>query len=259
MIDSVKKAALDKKAYEVAYALFRVAAILDEKDLAEVLKARALNILEGVAMETYHATDKSFSVLDYAIKLAMDLGMVNFANGEVLAQEIMALKLMIAEGVQRQQETLDISQLFSKSSEQKSAEKVPEKRGMSSRRFFSQEGIAVSRAEEYQPKVGDQGDFSVGGMLAKDAQSVAVEVAQPEHELSGNVPVGGFLKSGMRQIAILDKIRQSGSCRMRDIQEILPDSSERTIRYDLEGLIERRLIERTGNGGPSVSYRMRQN
>ena len=66
------------------------------------------------------------------------------------------------------------------------------------------------------------------------------------------------LKSGNRQIAILDRIRQSGNCKLRDIQEILPDCSERTIRYDLEELIERNLIERIGAGGPAVSYRIRQ-
>jgi DeoR/GlpR family transcriptional regulator of sugar metabolism len=62
----------------------------------------------------------------------------------------------------------------------------------------------------------------------------------------------------MRQIAILDKIRQSGNCKLKEIQEVLPDTSERTIRYDIEELIERNLIERIGSGGPAVSYRIRQ-
>jgi repressor of nif and glnA expression len=42
---------------------------------------------------------------------------------------------------------------------------------------------------------------------------------------------------------------------LKDIQEVLPDTSERTIRYDLQTLLEQNLIERIGNAGPSVFYR----
>jgi hypothetical protein len=65
-------------------------------------------------------------------------------------------------------------------------------------------------------------------------------------------------KSGIRQTAILEKIRQSGNCRLKDIQEVFPDISERTLRYDLQFLAEHDLIERVGVGGPAVFYRLRQ-
>jgi repressor of nif and glnA expression len=35
----------------------------------------------------------------------------------------------------------------------------------------------------------------------------------------------------------------------------LPDTSERTIRYDLQTLVEQSLVERIGNAGPLVFYR----
>jgi len=35
----------------------------------------------------------------------------------------------------------------------------------------------------------------------------------------------------------------------------LPNISERTIRYDLQTLLEQGLVERVGNAGPSVFYR----
>ena len=62
-------------------------------------------------------------------------------------------------------------------------------------------------------------------------------------------------KAEIRQAAILERIRQTGNCRLGDIQAILPDSSERTIRYDLESLVQRNLVERLGAGGRSVYYR----
>jgi hypothetical protein len=61
--------------------------------------------------------------------------------------------------------------------------------------------------------------------------------------------------SAIRQEAILNRIRQSGNCRLKDIQDVLPNISERTIRYDLQTLLEQNLIERIGNAGPSVFYR----
>lgn len=61
-----------------------------------------------------------------------------------------------------------------------------------------------------------------------------------------------------RQAAILEKIRQIGSCRMKDIQEYFPGTSERTIRYDLGKLVEQGLLERLGTGGPATFYRVKE-
>jgi len=61
--------------------------------------------------------------------------------------------------------------------------------------------------------------------------------------------------SAIRQNIILERIRQSGNCRLKEIQDVLPNTSERTIRYDLQTLLEQGLIERIGNAGPSVFYR----
>lgn len=93
----------------------------------------------------------------------------------------------------------------------------------------------------------------------KEEEAVMVKGQIFESEIVNAPGVSNVIKSGMRQSAILDRIRQSGNCRIRDLQEILPDSSERTIRYDLQSLIEQGLIERVGTGGPAVFYRIRQN
>lgn len=61
-----------------------------------------------------------------------------------------------------------------------------------------------------------------------------------------------------RQEEILQIIKQKGTCRFRDIQENLPDVSERTIRYDLGKMTEDGVIERVGAGGPDTFYRVRE-
>ncbi len=252
MPDSLERTALHKKTYEVAYALFRVAAVAGERGIAETLKEKAVEVLRGILAEDYGRVEKPLVTLDYFVKLGMDLGLIGFANGETLIKEMADMKIMIAEFAQVQGGTVDVSEIFSKNAPEAAT-------GISSRDFFTEEEIAISRAEEYPMEGNFKNNSSFDEIKQDQKTPSAVAKISPieSEELVGNA-AGGFLKSGLRQMAILDKIRQSGSCRMRDIQEILPDSSERTIRYDLEGLIERKLIERTGNGGPSVAYRMRQ-
>jgi hypothetical protein len=69
---------------------------------------------------------------------------------------------------------------------------------------------------------------------------------------------GNNQKAEIRQSAILERIRQIGNCRLADIQAILPGTSDRTIRYDLEALVQKGLVERLGTGGRSVYYRATQ-
>jgi DeoR/GlpR family transcriptional regulator of sugar metabolism len=38
----------------------------------------------------------------------------------------------------------------------------------------------------------------------------------------------------------------------------LPDSSERTIRYDIQELITKGRLERVGGGGPATAYKLRE-
>jgi hypothetical protein len=272
MLEASQKAAAGKKAYEVAYAVFRITASMNEQSISEALKNAAAEILEQAVAGDCEGSDRPLAVLDYFIKLAMDLGAMGFANGEILSRELGNLKSMVAECVREQSEAVDIRDFFAGILPKKESAPSPSgtifeigsqvadraPKDISSHDFFREEGIAVSRAEEYQVGVGlKNGDF-FGTESERNERANTAEANRTRNDGSRNNGMGGFLKSGMRQIAILDKIRQSGNCRMRDIQEILPDSSERTIRYDLESLMERRLIERMGNGGPSVSYRMRQ-
>ena len=64
-------------------------------------------------------------------------------------------------------------------------------------------------------------------------------------------------KITIRQSAILQRIRQSGNCHFKTLQDYFPQISERTLRYDLQDLMEKRLIDRTG-GGPVTSYSARE-
>ncbi len=61
--------------------------------------------------------------------------------------------------------------------------------------------------------------------------------------------------SADRQSAILALINKSGICRMKDLLDKFSSTSERTLRYDLQSLVERGVIERVGEGGPGTFYK----
>ncbi|MFH1759323.1 MAG: hypothetical protein ABH822_02045 [Patescibacteria group bacterium] len=65
----------------------------------------------------------------------------------------------------------------------------------------------------------------------------------------------------MRQSAVLKKIRQYskiGGCRIGDLAEAFPDISERTLRYDLQKLINQKMVYRSGSMGPGTTYHIEE-
>ncbi len=60
-----------------------------------------------------------------------------------------------------------------------------------------------------------------------------------------------------REVVIIEIIRQFGNCRMKDIQDGLPNLSERTLRYELKDLVLRGMVEKVGTAGPGTFYRLK--
>ncbi len=68
-------------------------------------------------------------------------------------------------------------------------------------------------------------------------------------------PDANSLNAVIRQSSLLEKVRQfsKDGCQMKDLMPAFPEVSERTIRYDLQKLLNQDLIIRVGNGS-STSY-----
>ena len=208
------------KAYEVAYALFRLASQMREGDFAEPLRASGTALLAAAAAEDYAAAERSLRVMECLTKFGGDVGLIGTGNVDVMTREIYALNAAIAERKTAvKTDEVDVAEIFS----------TPE---------------VAARPEEFsgrqEPAILDP--FSPSTAERGGGHSIV------ESDASMREPA-------IRQDMILARIRQSGNCRLKDIQEVLPDCSERTIRYDLQTLLEQNLIERIGNAGPSVFYR----
>ncbi len=221
MKETDKERLILTKAYEVAYALFRLAAQMPEKDFAEPLRASGTAMLSASAAEDYAATEHSLRVAECLVKFGGDVGLIGTQNVGVMTREIFALDAAIAE--------------------RKTAAKTDE---VNLAEIFSKPEIAA-RLEEAK-RIEEP---------AREPAPIRIEEFRAQTE---SQPRQSSNDSAIRQNAILARIRQFGNCRMKDIQEMLPDTSERTIRYDLQTLVEQNLIERIGNAGPLVFYRASQ-
>lgn len=208
-----------KKAYEISYAVFRVGSRISNVALKEHLERQALALLDAAAVENYAWVTTVARAIEYLVKFGSDVGLLHESNTESIIAQLQAMDASIAG-----------------SEKPASPEPVPLED------IFA--GHDALFPENIIPATG-----------RRDLAEVAVESSEIIHEAGERTSI----KSGNRQSAIIARIRQSGNCRIKDLQEVLPDCSERTIRYDLQSLVEQNIIERVGVGGPAVFYRLRQN
>lgn len=205
-----------KKAYEISYALFRVAGTVASKDLAAVLERLGTVLMERVLEGNWDAALEAVDKSVYFLRLGRDVGHITHTNVSVLEHELERFRASVKE-FRESRETLPELHLES---------------------YFSApiSGIVQEKHDGNSP----------GKEQRQSRQST--QVAGSEESFAGQ---------SERQEIILGVIRGSGTVRTKEIQERLPDVSERTLRYDLQKLLERRAIERIGGGGPATSYRLR--
>lgn len=198
---------IEVKAYEVGYAVFRLAGLTTKTSFRDYLEHQALALLNAAVSQNYSSLGVALRSLEYLIRFGGDVGAIHPENSTRVIAELGSLQSALQD-VQKPEmsHAVNLDDIFS----------------------------SIARPSEGE-----------------------MEREKEESDESGN-GMTGIIKSGMRQSAILERIRQTGNCKLRDIQEILPECSERTIRYDLQSLLSQNLIERIGNGGPAVYYRIRQ-
>lgn len=194
-----------KKAFEIAYALFRISGNLERRGFAEHLESQGMNLLAAAAAGERHRVRVALDVIECFMRFGADIGIVNQANSQIVISEANALDSAIAEfGNSATLPNVDLSDIFSNDAR---------------------------------------------GAISGETESQEVSDTTPLQD-----PAIAEYTTEERRSAIFAKIRQSGNCRIKDVQELLPDTSERTIRYDLQNLIEQGLIERVGSSGPATYY-----
>lgn len=223
------------KAQEIAYALIRLAAYVRRKDFRSRLENLALSLVESASAIEPDAALATSASIQSIVKLLVSVYEIETVNARILLGELMRF-----DSAMRQSFGIDalpdIGSLFSSGNTANAIAELPDS---------SESGIDVADGiKETRVDIEEGIDLS-------EAQS---------KNQSNIVSVG----SAIRQSAILDKIKVACSdvsgdgaakgCRMKDLIAEFPDVSERTIRYDLQRLLQHGSVERVGNGGPASYY-----
>ena len=263
-----------KKAYEICYAVFRVASQIKHDGFADHLERRGLELLESAVGADCRVANNAAMALEYLLRIGADANVVNPRNAQVIIDELGQFNSAIAElSKSANIVPVNLEDIFSKLP-------VPvESHGIAQ---SSAQGTKGREAEQIQDRgsmpLRRDGENDGSGMVKSVPHSLSeylvgtsgVEVSScPPNDTNGRTK-----KSEGRKSAILDVIRQNGNlagrpaspklqrgeqggCRLKEIQDALPDVSERTVRYDIQSLIEQGIVERIGNGGPATYYRGR--
>ena len=192
-----------------------------------------MRLLEASSSRDYAGMTDAAKSLEYLIQLGNDVNLINPANTRVILREIGNLYSAIAEFDSATLPDLNLDAVFSKVPERLDREK---------------------KNEEIESKNGNSYEQNINKNGGLDNQ-ISDFSKDREGEIEGEIEKGDHAQ--IRQSAILERIRQFGNCRLKEIQEFIPKVSERTLRYDLQDLVDQGLVERVGSGGPATFYRMR--
>lgn len=251
-----------KKAYEISYALFRLSSSV-KPVFGEYLERHALALLDSVSGVDYGKTGSILGSIIYLARFGGDIGEISNKNVDLIVGEAESLNAAIAElGKSAKPANVDLEDVFSPKPGSRPNTATP--KPLSSANIsldnkgygvFAKSGVrdeALMEAEVFGSLSGKPDEFEAN--VDTDIVRTMVDSKQEQPASGGDQ---GINKAEMRQSAILEKMRQSGNCRLRDLQEILSGASERTIRYDLQDLVSRGFVERVGSGGPATYYRIK--
>jgi hypothetical protein len=286
MLQSGKKDPIAKKAYEIAYALCRIGDGIKNEAFGKILTQKGVELL---CMAVGHENGKIAGIisgLEYLVQLGTDVGCLGQSNAATLLAEFAELLNAVAGEEMDQGDTsrhatrdIDISDIFSSSldadtesaqSNSSNEDIVDDGGNEEKEKWFGKKGIriidsepilSVENGRDIEEKFSVNEDTAIPRLSVDGGNDSGVPLSEsaapPE---SGNIDSsnGGFstsISSDIRQSAILNRIRQSGNCRIRDLQDLFPNWSERTLRYDIESLTARKLVERVG-GGSATYYQL---
>ncbi|HTY39630.1 MAG TPA: DeoR family transcriptional regulator [Candidatus Paceibacterota bacterium] len=228
-----------KKAFEITYAIFRVADRVYKPKFGNHLEDFGMELLKSAAFGNETEMRRAAEAIKLALQLGSGAGILNQKNTEIIIREIDGLLSAMADGsIKNDDKTIpdeDLSHIFTplRPSEYKTSGKI------------------TSASDE----IAELPDRVIQG--TKESRVIIDEPDGSRKDIAVALSAVPGIGSQMRQSAILERIREMGECRMKDIQTLLPDTSERTIRYDIQDLIEQNLVERVGSSGPSTYYRLR--
>lgn len=136
------------------------------------------------------------------------------------------------------------------------------------------EGPAITSVESgnddpsiYIDKAGDfsQSANQIGNESGKEFGNAADRrSAEPTSKsastgaISGNEKRNPAMSAEKRQTVIVEQLSHKTYSTLKDVAERLPGVSERTLRYDVQRMVDKKIVERVGGGGPHSFLRLKK-
>jgi len=254
-----------KKAFEIAYAIFRVSKNMTHDDLSSYLESQALGLLNGAVTADFDELQGSLRAIEYFLRLGSEIGLISQGNAQIIINEGRGLNEAIIAGSDGEEEDeeeendIDLESIFS------GLKTVPLPNLL---KVKLPQINTVSLDDEEEGAGGDFVSYEELGERENRSQEDDDEEegadSDGDKEAGGGRGEEGYDAAGvaaysakMRQASILDRIQEGGHFRLKDLHKLMPDLSERTLRYDLQKLVEDGHIERVGSGGPGSYYQAR--
>lgn len=255
-----KREILNQKVFEIGYAVFRVSNSLKEgMSLTHYLENRALDLVDSVLVGEYKRAQVSAESLGYMLHLGFEAGYIAENIFSIIKREIDTL----IKGIGELPNTAKFPEIDPKSLFlNKKLSSLSDYIGEAKKAPIIEEDVTPEELEleKIASVIVPKKTVSDKTVFNDDEDLIVPGMMKPA--ISGNTATKPGTSSGTsggdRLTVILDTIKESGYCRLRDLQEIFPEFSERTIRYDIEKLANQGLVERVGNGGPATFYRIKR-
>jgi hypothetical protein len=96
------------------------------------------------------------------------------------------------------------------------------------------------------------------GNAASDRQKELTNKSASIVSTVGNTKGSPAISAVYRQSVIIEQLSRKTYSTLRDVAEILPGVSERTLRYDIQRMVDKKIVERVGGGGPHSFLRLKK-
>ena len=221
----------------LSYVLFRIAESIENDYLRDRIKKRAIDLIESSALRGSEEFLNHCSVLRQLVVLSNKLNYVSEKNKDVIISKIYDFEYVLIP--EERGSSFDIDSVFSSYSDSEPDVVDDDFDIDEEEEVFDDD---VDKAEE---------DSSAKNSSAKK-EDVLPDIDDSEEDFSSDKKQS---KADIRREMVFEKVKKEGICFLRDLMTAFPDYSERTLRYDLENLIEEGKIEKIGNSGPGTFYR----
>lgn len=211
------QAEIRKKAQEISYIATKLAELSTRQEIANKVEIACLNLIEKIYSQEYLFALEKTEVLEGLVAFSVNTGQTNIEHGEELIKRTASLKALLIEGYTNKEEN----------------------RKLEAKLELLPPSAKIPSSEVGLPKM------EKGGK-GKIRQSGNIKLPD-DNKKTGP-------KAEKRQARIVALLKEKGKLQLRDIVSAFPNTSERTIRYDLSTLCEYKKLIREGNGGPANFY-----